>query len=102
MNCPDGYQFSDTDSRRVGSRGAANRRGRFALVLAGMVLGLLNVTCRAGGAPVPSKVTATDVQRFTVYHSPQTPGYTCWAGTWVMPDETLMISFHQATGPITG
>lgn len=47
-------------------------------------------------------VSATDVQRFSVYHSPSTPGYTCWAGTWVMPDGTLMVSFHQATGPFTG
>ena len=51
---------------------------------------------------MPTKVTATDVQKFTVYHSPQTPGYTCWVGAWVMPDETLMISFHQATGPFSG
>ena len=55
-----------------------------------------------GGAPMPTKITATDVQRFTVYHSPQTPGYTCWVGACVMPDETLMISFHQATGPFSG
>ena len=48
------------------------------------------------------EMTATDVQRFTVYHSPQTPGYTCWVGTWLMPDETLMLSFHQATGPFSG
>ena len=29
-----------------------------------------------------------------VYHSPQTPGYTCWTGCWLMPDGTLMTSFH--------
>ena len=50
---------------------------------------------------MPMKVTATDVVKTVVYHSPQTPGYTCWTGTWLMPDETLMVSFHQATGPFT-
>ena len=49
---------------------------------------------------MPTEVTATDVVKTVVYHSPQTPGYTCWAGTWLMPDETLMVSFHQATGPL--
>jgi hypothetical protein len=29
---------------------------------------------------------AIDRQRQTIYHSPQTPGYTCWVGTWTMPD----------------
>lgn len=47
-------------------------------------------------------VTATDVQQTAVYHSPQTPGYTCWASTWLMPDGALRVSFHQATGPISG
>ncbi len=45
---------------------------------------------------------AVDHQRQTVYHSPQTPGYTCWVGTWAMPDGSLMLSFTQATGPVEG
>jgi hypothetical protein len=55
-----------------------------------------------GGTAMALTVTATEVERFTVYHSPDTPGYTCWAGTWLMPDGTLMVSFHQARGPLTG
>jgi hypothetical protein len=51
---------------------------------------------------MPTRVTAAEVRRATVYHSPQTPGFTCWAGTWVMPDGRLMVSFHQATGPLHG
>jgi len=51
---------------------------------------------------MPIKVTATDLQLFTIYHSPQTPGYTCWVGLWLMPDNTLMVSFHRATGPFKG
>ncbi len=73
-----------------------------AAVLAVVTLACVNLPATLGDGAMPTKVTATDVQRFTVYHSPQTPGYTCWVGAWVMPDETLMISFHQATGPFTG
>lgn len=48
------------------------------------------------------KVTAVDYQRHQIYHSPQTPGYTCWSGCWVMPDSSMMVCFTQATGPIEG
>ncbi len=40
--------------------------------------------------------------RQTIYHSPQTPGYTCWTAAWTMTDGTLMVSFTQATGPVEG
>ena len=46
--------------------------------------------------------TAVDHQRQTIYHSPQTPGFTSWVGAWTMPDGDLMVSFTQATGPIEG
>ena len=49
-----------------------------------------------------AEVTVSEVRRFTVYHSPQTPGYTCWAGVLLMPDGSLMVAFNQATGPFTG
>jgi len=45
---------------------------------------------------------ARDFSRNDIYHSPQTPGYTSWVGAWTMPDESLMISFTQATGPLEG
>ena len=38
----------------------------------------------------------------TIYHSPQTPGYTCWVGIWNMPDGIAMMCFTQATGPQEG
>ncbi|MCX7426182.1 MAG: sialidase family protein [Planctomycetia bacterium] len=40
--------------------------------------------------------------RQTIYHSPQTPGFTSWVGAWTMPDGSVMISFTQATGPVEG
>lgn len=45
---------------------------------------------------------AADYARKTIYHSPQKPGYTCWAGAWIMPGGDLMVSFTQATGPVDG
>ena len=46
--------------------------------------------------------TAHDYSRKEIYRSPQSPGYTCWVGAWAMPDESLMVSFTQATGPVDG
>ncbi len=47
-------------------------------------------------------VSATDVERRMVYHSPQAEGYTCWVGAWITPEGTIRVTFHQATGPLTG
>ncbi len=47
-------------------------------------------------------VIAKDYRRTTIYHSPQSPGYTCWCGAWTMPDRSIMVSFTQATGPASG
>lgn len=46
--------------------------------------------------------SANEYQLQTVYHSPQTPGYTCWVGAWIMPNGDLMTCFTQATGPAEG
>ena len=35
-----------------------------------------------------------------IYHSPQRPGFTSWCGLWTMPNDELMVSFAQATGPV--
>ena len=51
---------------------------------------------------VAGEFVAVDHQRQTIYHSPQTPGFTCWVGAWIMPDGSLMVSFTQATGPAEG
>ena len=48
------------------------------------------------------RLVADHYDRRTIYHSPQTPGYTCWVGAWIMPDDSLMVSFTQATGPLQG
>lgn len=47
-------------------------------------------------------IVAVEHSRTTIYHSPETPGFTCWTGTWTMPDGSLMVCFTQATGPLEG
>lgn len=59
-------------------------------------------TRRSIAADNESAFKAVGHVRQTIYHSPQTPGYTCWVGAWVMPDGSLMICFTQATGPVNG
>jgi hypothetical protein len=43
-----------------------------------------------------------DLERIFVYHAPQYPGFTSWVGLWNMPDDSVMCSFIQATGPLDG
>lgn len=53
-------------------------------------------------AQMPVRVGVADFTKRVVYHSPQTPGYTSWVGCWLMPAGKMMVSFHQATGPLEG
>lgn len=66
------------------------------LILAALTLTAAIPQLRAGD------FAAIDHQRQTIYHSPQSPGFTSWVGAWTMPDASLMISFTQATGPVEG
>ena len=45
---------------------------------------------------------AVDYQRRTIYHSPETPGFTCWVHATVLWDNSVLIGFYQATGPKKG
>ena len=49
-----------------------------------------------------AKWSAEKFQRKTIYHSPETIGYTSWVGTWIMADKSLMVTFKQATTPAGG
>jgi len=44
-------------------------------------------------------VEVTDYTQRTIYHSPETPGYTSWVGLWLASDGRLQCSFVQKTGP---
>lgn len=48
------------------------------------------------------EVKAIDHSRKQIYHSPQSPGYTCWVSSSVMPDGCVLVGFTQATGPREG
>lgn len=48
------------------------------------------------------EVTALDHGRRTIYHSAQTPGYTCWAGIWRLPGGEVRVCFTEATGSLSG
>lgn len=87
----------------AGTTPVVGRRGARLAATGFVFLGVaVRNTSAAEGEVMPRTVSATAVERFRVYHSPQTPGYTCWVGAWLMPDGTPMIAFHQATGPFTG
>lgn len=63
---------------------------------------LLSVISVSKMASAADNWQAVRDQRRMIYHSPQTPGFTCWVGAWLMPDGDVMVSFTQATGPVTG
>ncbi len=50
----------------------------------------------------PQDFVAVDHNRRSIYHAPQKPGYTCWVYAWVMPDDSIMVTFYQAVGPTDG
>lgn len=41
-----------------------------------------------------------DYQAKSIYHSPETPGYTSWTWIWQLPDGAVQTVFVQATGPV--
>lgn len=67
----------------------------------GSVLCIAALTYPANAVGTPTNVSVIDFERSVLYHSPETPGYTCWVSLWTMPDGALMLSFNQATGPAT-
>lgn len=55
----------------------------------------LAVECVAG----VTGVEAVGFYQKTIYHSPETPGYTSWCGLWQLPNGRLRCDFLQLTGP---
>ena len=49
-------------------------------------------------AGLVKSVEAVGYAEKTIYHSPETPGYTAWAGLWQLPDGRLRCGFLQLTG----
>src|SRR5262245_17203682 len=82
--------------------GCAIKPPRHAPFLLGLWLLVLNTAHAADPHPGAPHPIGSEYHRKIIYHSPQTPGYTCWVGVWPMPDQSLMVTFKQATGPLAG
>ena len=50
-------------------------------------------------AGLVKSVEAVGYVEKTIYHSPETPGYTAWVGLWQIPDGRIRCGFLQLTGP---
>jgi len=59
---------------------------------------LLAENGKSNAGPIES-VEAIDYREKTLYHSPETPGYTAWVGLWQLPDRRIRCGFLQLTGP---
>jgi len=69
---------------------------------AALALLAVDLTFPSSAGAVEPAITAVDYHHATIYHSPQTPGFTSWVGAWTMPDGSIMVTFTQATGPVEG
>jgi hypothetical protein len=52
------------------------------------------------GALAAAAQTAERYERKSIYHSPQSPGYTSWTGVARPADGSIVVGFTQATGPL--
>jgi hypothetical protein len=52
------------------------------------------------GARADAVTSATEFAQTTVYHSPETPGYSAWCTLWRTPGGQLRLAFQQVTGPV--
>ena len=77
-------------------------RGKETRILRLVALSLWGVAVASHTADSDMTVRAVDHSRRTIHHSPQSPGFTCWVGSWSMPDGSIMMCFTQATGPVDG
>lgn len=67
------------------------------------MIGVAAPAANADGQVAPGTVRAEDYTRTDIYAAPQLPPrYTAWVGAWIMPDQSLMTAFTQATGPLEG
>lgn len=64
-------------------------------------LGLAALVLIATEWSAPAReMAATDFVQRTIYHSPQTPGYTSWCTLWRATNGHLRLAFLQITGPV--
>ncbi|MCX5771953.1 MAG: sialidase family protein [Candidatus Hydrogenedentes bacterium] len=64
-----------------------------------VVMCLVAALAQAQEQPRNVQVEVVDFVEKTIYHSPETPGYTSWVGLWQLPNGTVCCDFRQITGP---
>ena len=60
----------------------------------------LDAGSSSGQALPAAHVTAKEFKSASIYHSPQSPGYTAWCTLWRSPTDELRMAFQQVTGPV--
>src|SRR2546421_430662 len=65
-----------------------------------LLLCVLLLVFTANPALAAVTVTASDFAQSTIYHSPQTPGYSAWCTLWRARDGGLRVAFQQVTGAV--
>ncbi|MEO7298213.1 MAG: sialidase family protein [Verrucomicrobiota bacterium] len=76
-------------------------KNRLILIFSGAVF--VSYFCHAAETKKSeTRFVAEQLTHRTIYRSPQKPGYTSWVGLWKMPDDSMMVTFKQVTGPIEG
>ncbi|HPG70114.1 MAG TPA: GDSL-type esterase/lipase family protein [Candidatus Hydrogenedentes bacterium] len=68
-------------------------------VLVGLVAMCLIAAAQAQEPQPNVQVDVVDFVETTIYHSPETPGYTSWVGLWQLPNGTVCCDFRQVIGP---
>lgn len=58
------------------------------------------IAIAVSGVHTEAATSATEFAQTTVYHSPQTPGYSAWCTLWRTPGGQLRLAFQQVTGPV--
>ncbi|MFA6239841.1 MAG: sialidase family protein, partial [Candidatus Hydrogenedentales bacterium] len=74
-------------------------QSRGIVLLAAVLVSAGGSVCMAQEAPHADRVQVVDFVEKTIYHSPETPGYTSWVGLWQLPNGTIRCDFRQVTGP---
>ena len=63
-------------------------------------LAAIFASANAVPSAVATEVTATNFVQKTIYHSPETPGYSSWCTLWRTKNGQLRVTFQQVTGPV--
>ena len=87
------------DMRKWMARKFKDAASLAAFLTAIWTLAMGSCICMAQEQQGDVQVKVVDFVEKTIYHSPETPGYTSWVGLWQLPNGTVCCDFRQVTGP---